>query len=88
MRIPIIIPDFSAMAEPLRLGEWAVDIGDEVIAGESLTELICPGLVIELASPTSGVIAELTRQAEQSVTPGDIVGWIESETTGVADAGL
>ena len=79
MRIPITIPDSLAGEQPLRLGEWSVDVGDSVDAGECLAELICPGLAIDLPAPANGVVAELIRQPEQSVTAGEILGWLETE---------
>lgn len=79
MRIPIIIPDSLFSEERLRLGEWLVDVGDSVDAGECLAELICPGLAIDLPAPASGVIAELIRQPEHLVTAGEVLGWLETE---------
>ena len=78
MRIPITVPDLDLTGDPLRLGEWAVDVGDEVIEGECLTEIICPGLAVELPAPSSGIITELVRQPEQSVATGDVLGWMET----------
>lgn len=80
MRVPITVPDFKNGEEPLRLGEWSVDVGDSVASGECLAELILPGLTVELKSPTSGRIAELIRQPEQEVSAGEILGSIETET--------
>lgn len=78
MRIPITVPDFQLGEEPLRLGEWSVEIGDAVDEGECLAELICPGLAVDLLSPTTGTIADLLRQPEQPVTTGDVLGWVET----------
>lgn len=80
MRIPITVPDITANDEPLRLGEWSVDIGNEVEQEECLAELICPGLVVELNAPQAGTVVELVRQPEQLVRPGDIIGWLETST--------
>jgi len=77
MRVPIVVPDFQLGAEPVRLGEWSVEVGDEVNEGECLAELICPGLAVDLLSPTTGIIAELLRQPEQLVATGEILGWLE-----------
>ena len=81
MRVAITVPDFPLADEPLRLGEWSVEIGDEVDAGESLAELICPGLAVDLSSPAAGIIAELARLSEQPVSPGEILGWLETESS-------
>jgi 2-oxoglutarate dehydrogenase E2 component (dihydrolipoamide succinyltransferase) len=78
MRVPIVVPDLDLGDEPLRLGEWAVDVGDEIEAGEGLAEIIGPGLALELPAPASGIIAELLRQPEQTVQTGEVLGWIEA----------
>lgn len=77
MRVPITVPDVDLDGEPLRLGEWAVEVGEEVIEGESLAEIIGPGLSLDLPSPASGFVAELLRQPEQPVAAGEVLGWIE-----------
>lgn len=79
MRIPITIPADAPPAEPLRLGEWTVEVGDSVEAGDVLVELICPGLALELTAPAAVVVTELSKSPETSVSPGDVIGWIEPE---------
>ncbi len=81
MRVPIVVPDFQLGAEPVRLGEWSVEIGDAVDEGECVAELICPGIVVDLPVPATGVITEMLRQPEHLVRPGEVLGWVE---TGVA----
>jgi pyruvate/2-oxoglutarate dehydrogenase complex dihydrolipoamide acyltransferase (E2) component len=79
MRIPINVPDFDLASEPQRLGEWAVEVGDEVVAGECLTEIICPGLALDVTAPASGMIVELVLQPEHAVATGDLLGWMEAK---------
>ncbi len=79
MRVPITVPECPPRIATLRLGEWSVAPGDTVAEGESLTELICPGLTIDLAAPAAGTVAELLRQPEQLVRSGEILGWLETE---------
>ncbi len=78
MRTPITIPDFRLGDEPLRLGEWAVEVGDEIDAGETVAELICPGLSLELVAPVAGVVAELCQAPGHPTHTGEIVGWIKT----------
>jgi pyruvate/2-oxoglutarate dehydrogenase complex dihydrolipoamide acyltransferase (E2) component len=85
MRVPLIVPEFDVGEELVRLGEWAVTPGDSVFAGECLTEFILPGLAVDLLAPASGQLIERTRQPEQRVYPGEVVGWIE---TGDDNAGV
>lgn len=80
MRVPITVPELGGGTGPLRLGEWNVDLGDSVLAGECVAELICPGLAIELPAPASGVVVEFAKQPEQPLTCGEIVGWLEASS--------
>jgi len=80
-RVAITVADLRLGNEPLRMGEWGVEPGDSVDAGEVLAELICPGLSLELPAPATGIVVELCRAPEQTVHVGDIVGWIETTPT-------
>lgn len=80
MRIPIRVPD-SPPNEPMRLGEWSVDVGDVVESGDALAELISAGYTIDLITPSAGTLQQVLRQPDQPVSSGDILGWIESEPT-------
>lgn len=77
MRVPIVIPEVPSDAETWRLGEWSVEVGDAVEDGDSLTELIGPGLAVELTAPTSGIVVELLRRPDHAVQPGEVVGWLD-----------
>lgn len=80
MRIPIHAPA-APPNEPLRLGEWSVEVGDFVDVGDALAELISAGFTIDLIAPAAGTLQDVLRQPEQPVVSGDILGWIESEST-------
>jgi pyruvate/2-oxoglutarate dehydrogenase complex dihydrolipoamide acyltransferase (E2) component len=80
MRIPIHAPD-APPHEPMRLGEWSIEVGEFVEVGDALAELIAAGYTIDLVAPAAGILRKVLRQPDQSVSSGDILGWIESEQT-------
>lgn len=56
---------------------WRTEPGDLVEAGESLVEVLIPGVTIEVAAPLSGRLATILTPVESRVRPHDVLGWIE-----------
>ncbi|MCC7422430.1 MAG: lipoyl domain-containing protein, partial [Planctomycetaceae bacterium] len=55
---------------------WRTEPGDLVEAGESLVEVLIPGVTIEVAAPSSGRLAAIVSPVEARVRPHDVLGWI------------
>lgn len=56
---------------------WRTEPGDMVEAGESLVEVLIPGVTIEVAAPSSGRLVTIVSPVEARVRPHDVLGWIE-----------
>lgn len=83
--VPIVLPDVGAQGAALRVSAWFVEPGDSVEAGESVLEVMIPGVTCDVPAPVSGAIARLERQLDALVAPGDIVAWIAPSPAIVAD---
>lgn len=77
MLIPLLVPDVGASSEELRLCTWLVNLGEEIIEGDRIVELIIPGMTFDISSPVSGRVVRQERHPESIVKPGDRLGWIE-----------
>lgn len=77
-RIPIHVPE-APSTEPLRLGEWSVEVGDFIEAGDRVAELISSGFTLDLLAPAAGTLRDVLRQPEQLVRGGEILGWIDDD---------
>ena len=75
-RIPITIPDFGAGDEKIRISAWLVDVGQMVIAGDNVLEVLVPGITFDIAATQSGELVEATKAVDEFVVANEIVGWI------------
>jgi len=77
-RIVQEIPKVGLVMEEVRIVRWLKNVGDAVIAGETLLEVETEKSVVEIEAAASGRLAEILVPAESPATVGDQVGWIES----------
>ena len=77
MRVPIEVPQLGADDQPLRLCGWLVDVGDLVVKGDQIAEVVIPGVTFGIASPLTGRLVEITCQVDTRIQSGSILGWVE-----------
>lgn len=75
-RVPVKVPEIGSGDEPLRISAWLVDIGQTVIAGDRILEVLIPGITFDIEAPQTGLLVEITRPVDAVVQSGDIVAWI------------
>ncbi|MBS0206025.1 MAG: lipoyl domain-containing protein [Planctomycetes bacterium] len=78
-RIPITVPDLGSGTESIRISAWLMDLGQTVIAGDPVVEVLLPGITFDIQTTHTGVLVEISRVVDASVQPGDVVGWIAPE---------
>ncbi|HXB17609.1 MAG TPA: dihydrolipoamide acetyltransferase family protein [Steroidobacteraceae bacterium] len=73
-----------------QLLRWLKRVGESVEANEPLIELETDKVTVEVASPASGVLAEILKQEQDEIVPGELLGRIETgaaRSAGAAVAG-
>lgn len=75
-RFPITVPDLGAGEEKIRISAWLVDVGQVVIAGDNVLEVLLPGITFDVAAGQSGELVEASKAVDELVAPNEIVGWI------------
>ena len=75
-RLPIIVPDIGAGSDKIRISAWLVDVGQTVIAGHNVVEVLVPGVTFDIQSAQTGELVEITKAVDEVVLPNDILGWI------------
>lgn len=76
-RHEIILPDLGFDGQSIVMGQWLVERGSCVRAGEQVLEVLAPGAVIDLASPADGVLAEILVDEDDPLQPGQRLAVIE-----------
>ena len=74
--VPVIVPELGTSGSPLTISSWFVEPGDSVLAGDTLLEVLLPGITCDIAAPVSGCLDRIERDVDSSVQTGDILAWI------------
>jgi len=69
-----------------QLLRWLKRIGESVEANEPLIELETDKVTVEVASPASGVLAEILKQEQDEIEPGELLGRIATGSAEMARA--
>ncbi|HEY4258652.1 MAG TPA: lipoyl domain-containing protein [Schlesneria sp.] len=75
-RVPITVPDLGAGDDKIRISAWLVDVGQTVVAGDNVVEVLVPGITFDIQASQTGELIELVKAVDEFVAPNDIVGWI------------
>ncbi len=85
MATEIRVPTLGESVSEATVGKWLKKAGDMVKADEVLLELETDKVSVEVPSPASGVLSEITVQVGDNVAPGGLLGMIsESGAAAVA----
>lgn len=74
--IDIVVPEDQQEGTESTLMQWLKQAGDAVALHEPLIELETDKVVVEIASPASGVLHELLVEEQSQVEPGAVLGRI------------
>lgn len=78
MQVPVEVPELGAGDQTLRICGWLVDVGDLVLKGDLLAEVVIPGVTFEIASPATGRLVEIVCPVDSKIRAGSILGWLEA----------
>ena len=76
MATEIRVPTLGESVSEATVGKWLKKAGDMVKADEVLLELETDKVSVEVPSPASGVLSEITVQVGDNVAPGGLLGII------------
>ncbi|HXS26923.1 MAG TPA: 2-oxo acid dehydrogenase subunit E2 [Steroidobacteraceae bacterium] len=83
--IDVRAPEADAEGTRSQVLRWLKRSGDCVARHEPLLEIETDKVTVEIASPADGVLHEVLKQAEEEISPGDLLARIEArEGLGVA----
>jgi pyruvate/2-oxoglutarate dehydrogenase complex dihydrolipoamide acyltransferase (E2) component len=74
MSTPIFLPDLGST--PVTFGLWHVGVGERVMEGERVAEVVIRGAVIDLPAPASGTLAEQFARPADTLHPGQTLGTV------------
>lgn len=74
---PITLPNLGANDQPIRVSTWLTQIGEDVVAGEAIVEVLLKGITFDVAAPASGQLRRIDRFENDVVVTDDVLGWLE-----------
>lgn len=84
--VPLRMPELGTNPETVRVSGWLVEIGQPLIAGERVVQVILPGITCDIPVDRSGVLCSIDRGPGTVIHPGDILGWIRATVESVDEA--
>lgn len=79
---PLTLPDLGAGGQQVRVSTWLTQIGEEVVAGDPVVEVLLRGITFDVEAPHSGRLRQIGLFENDIVEPGDTLGWIETAASG------
>jgi 2-oxoglutarate dehydrogenase E2 component (dihydrolipoamide succinyltransferase) len=76
--IEIRAPSEQTEGTRSQVQRWLKAVGDSVVENEPLIELETDKVTIEIAAPAGGVLAEILKQEQDEIAPGELLGRIEA----------
>ncbi len=61
-----------------RLSVWYVRVGDFVLAGERIVEILVDAATVDLTAPETGFIRQCLAQPDDILTPGQLLALIDA----------
>jgi pyruvate/2-oxoglutarate dehydrogenase complex dihydrolipoamide acyltransferase (E2) component len=78
-RFPITMPDLGTGNEAVRVSAWLVEVGQTVIAGDRVVEVLLPGITFDIHAERTGELVEITVPVDAVVAAGQVLGWIAGD---------
>jgi pyruvate/2-oxoglutarate dehydrogenase complex dihydrolipoamide acyltransferase (E2) component len=75
MSTPILLPELGM--DPVIVSVWYADVGDRVLEGERVVEVLGNAITFDIVAPASGRLAEKKAYPNERVTPGQVLGLVE-----------
>lgn len=77
-RHSIVVPDLDLPRMPITLSSWLVNLGDRVVEGDRVAEILAGPATVDLESPATGILAEHLVAVDDSLSVGQTIGIVHS----------
>jgi pyruvate/2-oxoglutarate dehydrogenase complex dihydrolipoamide acyltransferase (E2) component len=75
--VEISLPELGTTRVKFSL--WHVQLGERVLEGDRVAEVLIPGATYDVGSPATGRLIEKRARLNEPLEPGQILGVIEEE---------
>lgn len=79
MRDELTVPELGFGKGAMTVSLWLVKTGDRVAEGEPVLEILAGAALVDLPSPSDGVIVECAVDEDEPIEVGQVLAVIESD---------
>ncbi len=84
MTIQVTVPQLGESVMEATVGKWLVQPGERVEKGQPLVEILTDKADTEVVAPAAGVLVQVLRAEDETVTPGDVIAEIDESASAEA----
>ncbi len=86
MRVEVVVPELGLGPEAgLVVSMWFAELGEEVLEGDRLVELLAGAFTFDVQAPVTGRLVQINYYEDDPVRCGEVLGVIESFEEEYAD---
>ena len=74
----IVVPELDLPGVPIKLSSWLMSIGDRVVEGDRVAEVLAGAVTVDLESPATGILAERLVAVDDTLTVGQAIARVVS----------
>ena len=74
---PVVLPKVGAGEQSVRVSSWLTELGEEIVAGDAVVEVLIKGMTFDVEAPVSGRLRRIDCFENHAVAASEVLGWIE-----------
>jgi len=75
---PVLVPELDLPGTPIMLSAWLAAVGDRIVEGDRVAEILCGPATVDLESPATGILAEQLAAVDDVLAVGQSIGIVAS----------
>ncbi len=75
-RHAIKVPELELPGVSIVLSAWLINVGDLVVEGDRVAEIVAGAAMFDLESPVTGILVEKLAAEDEQVIVGQVVGML------------
>lgn len=79
MIVDIEVPDLGESINEVEIGEWLVQVGEQVKADQEIVAIESDKATVELPAPAGGVLVKIIKKQGEAAAIGEVIGRIDTE---------
>ena len=77
-RVELRLPDFELPARAITACSWHASLGQRLVEGDRLLEVLAADVTLELSSPAGGILVEQCVEKDDPLATGQLLAVIEA----------